>query len=392
MGVDGLKSCLVLENKANPKTSYKARAYAEAIKSIQLLSFDVHTAEDLAKVKGIGQGISARISDILAGREYNTLDDSPEARLRAKQITELQAIPGVGPKKATDLVDAGCTSVAEIERPEFSNLLTSSQRIQAKYYRHLSQRVHRTDAEDVATFIGENVSADFDITPVGAYRRGFETFPASTIELMLRHPLFVHVPAPNLPPPSSQSPKLSAPSTRHGRKSVAFRSTSYSSVEARSSSLLAKEVVKPLEDRGLIAATLNCSPCKWQGIVRLPTKDTTGTWIDRALRLDDIKNNQGDYRHLDLNLVPLRSHGAALLALTGDNDFKRELRAKAVKMNMVLNEFGLWKWNGIERPSGIEAHHGFWELVASETEEDIFEKLSMEWIAPADRSRLSLVY
>lgn len=63
-----------------------------------------------------------------------------------------------------------------------------------------------------------------------------------------------------------------------------------------------------------------------------------------------------------------------------------------MKMNMVLNEFGLWKWNGIERPSGIEAHHGFWELVASETEEDIFEKLSMEWIAPADRSRLSLVY
>jgi len=118
---------------------------------------------------------------------------------------------------------------------------------------------------------------------------------------------------------------------------------------------------------------------------------------------------------LVLSLVPQLSRSAALLALTGDDELNRHLRKKAKKSQMLLNEYGLWKWN--QRPrctssseDGSELHNpeqgvsplpgegvpreepeasdagGYWSMVKTSTEREIFEHLGVGFINPHKRS------
>jgi DNA polymerase beta len=105
------------------------------------------------------------------------------------------------------------------------------------------------------------------------------------------------------------------------------------------------------------------------------------------------------------SLVPWKSRGAALLALTGDVEFNKAIRVKAGNLGMHLNEFGLWRWqssigsvgaSGVldinENDSGeLDAEDsieqkGFWELIRADTEEDILAELDMEWVEPTKRN------
>jgi DNA polymerase beta len=92
------------------------------------------------------------------------------------------------------------------------------------------------------------------------------------------------------------------------------------------------------------------------------------------------------------SLVPLKSRGAALLALTGDVEFVRHIRNKAVSLGMHLNEFGLWRWQAKGTPDdGVAPEDGFWELVRAESEEEILRELEMEYVEAAKRNFLFVV-
>jgi DNA polymerase beta len=92
------------------------------------------------------------------------------------------------------------------------------------------------------------------------------------------------------------------------------------------------------------------------------------------------------------SLVPWKSRGAALLALTGDIEFNKDIRVKANNLGMHLNEFGLWRWqsNGSVEPGAITGEgvedRGFWELIKAESEEEILTELGMDWVEPTKRS------
>lgn len=85
-------------------------------------------------------------------------------------------------------------------------------------------------------------------------------------------------------------------------------------------------------------------------------------------------------------MVAQKSRGAALLALTGDTEFNRDLRIRATKIGMQLNEFGLWRWNESEGTEEEGNEGGFWELVRAETEEEVLRELGMEYIEPTKRN------
>lgn len=80
---------------------------------------------------------------------------------------------------------------------------------------------------------------------------------------------------------------------------------------------------------------------------------------------------------LRTSLIPKRSRGSALLALTGDTEYNRDLRYTAIKLGLRLNEFGLWRWKDEDND---------WELVSSETEEGVLAELNKEWIDPERRN------
>ena len=79
-------------------------------------------------------------------------------------------------------------------------------------------------------------------------------------------------------------------------------------------------------------------------------------------------------RHLqvDCRIVPPEAYGAALQYFTGSKDHNVKLRTIGVKMAYKLNEYGLFRREGDA-------------LVASETEEEIYRALGMDWVAPEIR-------
>ena len=92
------------------------------------------------------------------------------------------------------------------------------------------------------------------------------------------------------------------------------------------------------------------------------------------------------------SLAPWSSRGAALLQLTGDIEFNRDIRAKAIGMDMHLNEFGLWRWsNGLNGKRDPKADTKFWELVKAETEEEILNELGMGYVEPVKRNFANVV-
>jgi DNA polymerase (family X) len=93
--------------------------------------------------------------------------------------------------------------------------------------------------------------------------------------------------------------------------------------------------------------------------------------VERVLGRGDTKSSvrvRGGFQ-VDLRVVPSESRGAAMQYFTGSKAHNIELRDRALKRGMTLNEYGLTRLE-----SG--------EVVASETEEAIYTALGLAWIAP----------
>lgn len=72
----------------------------------------------------------------------------------------------------------------------------------------------------------------------------------------------------------------------------------------------------------------------------------------------------------DLRVLPQKSFGSALLYFTGSKEVNVEMRKMSIKMGLKLNEYGLFKGEG---------------MVAGKTEEEIFHKLGMQFMEPEIR-------
>ncbi len=101
------------------------------------------------------------------------------------------------------------------------------------------------------------------------------------------------------------------------------------------------------------------------------------------------------------SLAPLKSRGAAQLALTGDDEFLRIARLAAARHGMHLDEYGLWRWHppaeaALESHSSAPGAHedggdddicaGYWELVEGENEARILDELGLGFVPPARRN------
>lgn len=69
----------------------------------------------------------------------------------------------------------------------------------------------------------------------------------------------------------------------------------------------------------------------------------------------------------DMRILPEKSFGAALQYFTGNKDHNILLRKIAQKKSWKLNEYGIFR--GEKR-------------IAGKTEEEVYEKLGLQWIPP----------
>jgi len=73
---------------------------------------------------------------------------------------------------------------------------------------------------------------------------------------------------------------------------------------------------------------------------------------------------------MDIRVLPKRSYGAALQYFTGSKEHNIALRKIAIEKGLKLSEYGLFKSS---------------EMIAGESEEEIYQKLGMDWIPPEMR-------
>lgn len=82
-------------------------------------------------------------------------------------------------------------------------------------------------------------------------------------------------------------------------------------VAERWTSPLLQDVVRPLQEAGLLAATLASDPRKWRGVALLPQRTSVragidangslgGAWQEVGDRMRDIRATRGKYVRLDL--------------------------------------------------------------------------------------------
>ena len=116
----------------------------------------------------------------------------------------------------------------------------------------------------------------------------------------------------------------------------------------------------------------------------LATGKSVGGVIDRFTEFSEVESvlAHGDTKgsvklknglQIDLRVVEEKSFGAAMQYFTGSKDHNVALRARAQRMGFTINEYGLFT-------VGQEGEKEKW--VAGKTEEEIYEKLKLQFIPP----------
>ncbi|WP_169950162.1 DNA polymerase/3'-5' exonuclease PolX [Microbispora sp. H11081] len=90
--------------------------------------------------------------------------------------------------------------------------------------------------------------------------------------------------------------------------------------------------------------------------------------IAKGERKTSVRTDRG--LQVDLRLVPAESWGAAMIYFTGSKEHNVRIREMAVKKGWKLSEYGLFDGD---------------RVIASETEEEIYNALGMQWVPPTLR-------
>lgn len=288
---------------------FRINSIRKAARNIESLTEDVETLYKegkLDKIPGIGKGISERIEQIL---KTGTTKDLEELKKEFPEgIVEMLSIPEVGPK-TVQLVykELGITTISELEKAAREGKI-----------RKLFRMGEKTE---------ENIL------------KGIEFLKRSRGRVLLGDALPVAEKIINILKELKEVKKISpAGSLRRG-----------------------KETVGDLD----ILITSNSPEKVMEKFVKLPfVKEVLAYGETKSSILTEID------LQVDLRVVADESFGAALQYFTGSKDHNIALRELAIKKNLKINEYGVFKKE---------------EKIAGETEEEVYRILGLKFIPPEMR-------
>ena len=125
--------------------------------------------------------------------------------------------------------------------------------------------------------------------------------------------------------------------------------------------------------------------------------------IDAFLRLPNIKDVSAkgltktsvitkDGIKIDLRIVEEKSFGAAMIYFTGSKNFNIKLRQLAIKKNLKINEYGVFKVPSVGGPA-LGAKDNKENYLRGKSEEEVFTSLGLQFIEPElreDRGEIEL--
>ena len=294
---------------------FRVRAYERAADAITAAGVDLATIpiDELPKIDGIGSSTAAKIAEY---RETGTLGMLKELRDRIPEgLLQLVRIPGLGPKTAVQLYNRlGVDSVDALRAALDQQLIRTLPGLGPKTEENLRQSITRMGAKDA------------DRTPTADVIDVVDAL----IERLRRVDAVEQVSV--------------AGSLRRGRDTVGD-----------------VDVLVASTDPATVMEATCSDPLVKQVLASGDTKSS-------VLTVRDLQ--------VDVRVVDPSTWGAAMLYFTGSKAHNVRVRERAVRRDLMLSEYGLFR-------RGEDGEAG--ERIAGATEEEVYAALGLAWIPPTLR-------
>ncbi|KIY71874.1 Nucleotidyltransferase [Cylindrobasidium torrendii FP15055 ss-10] len=329
--VDQLSTLLdLVKCQPGPEPRQRAYTYSRAISSLRAHPKRIKSFEDAKRLPGVGERTASKIMEII---QTGGLERIKHENSESVQVVKLfQGIYGVGQNTAQMWYNNGCRTLEDLKtNPRI--VLSDAQKVGIQFYDDINDRMPRAEAGalfELIKPIALSIDPALFVEIMGSYRRG--KADCGDIDILI-----------------SRDPS-----------------------DGRTHEGILQELLERLVQAGIVTEHLalpgdfedleNC----YRGLCRLPN-------VAGSKR-----------RRIDFLTVPWKNKGGALLYYTGDDIFNRSMRYKASTMGFSLNQRGLSA--GVVRdPSrrSIKLNKG--NIVASETEEEIFKMLNIKYRPPHER-------
>jgi DNA polymerase (family 10) len=308
---------------ANP---FRIRAYRNAVNTIgglgRSLPEMVAAGEDLTQFAGIGDSVAAHIVELVQTGSITRLREI-EAQF-PRTLVELMALGGVGPKKARKLFDTlGVKTVEDLGTALASGAVARIEGFGPKSITKLQEAVANLQKR------------------AGRFRiDDAERFIAGLLDHMRRAP-------------------------------GAMRIEIAGSLRRRRETIGDIDLLAECEGDGVAVAE---HFMRFGGASRAEAAGPTKSSLVLASGLQ-----------VDLRVVPPESFGAALVYFTGSKEHNINIRTRAVRSGLRVNEWGVFRVaddeEGVDEVAADPAER-FGERVAGRTEESVYESLGLPWIPP----------
>lgn len=310
--------------------SFRLKSVKRVLSIIKNLDEEVTDVKQLKGISGIGKGTIDRISQILEKGSLDELegvDISPDKKIAA--IEELEGVINIGHETARDLVvNHGIMSVKELKNAYKKGKIHLDDQILMglKYYGKVEGNIPSKEItifKKYAEGLIKKVDPDLKMIICGSYRRGKKT--SGDIDMLIYHP--------------------DAKTKEEVLHPEEYNLDSY-----------LEEFINKLKNKKVIIDDLTNKKYKMKYMGFMQYEDYP-------------------IRRLDIRWIPADSLPAALLYFTGPYELNKIMRNDAIKKNMLLNEYGLYKIDEL----------GNKKVIKVKSEEDIFKKLGMANLTPEQR-------
>ena len=335
---------------------------------VQHLDFDLTTdnLNQLKRIKGVGNSILDVVKEYLEHVEAEGENDCGDGmslcdvqRLKnvkndpqRKALRQMCQIWGVGRVTGMELVRAGYQTVVEVRRDFDSGKLSGLSRNQCiglLCYDDLLLKMDETEVESIFYIVKRAVTnrfANAKVELLGSYRRRKGSY--GDVDVLISHPKYV----------TSVPPKALG------------------------------KIVQDLRRSGHIAYHLTCTHGMDTGefdesvpnsvLGKITTDRKTGSPSTSTMTSYMgifASHTTTKLRRIDIKFYPSRERIFALLYFTGNGHFNRSMRLWSLrKFGWTLNDHGLF-----ERETNIRV------MDSPRTEQELFQKLQLEWREPHER-------
>ncbi|KAJ3124025.1 hypothetical protein HK098_001456 [Nowakowskiella sp. JEL0407] len=288
---------------------WRVLSYRKAINALKKHPKEIQSGKEAREIPGVGSKIADKIDEILETGKLKKIENAPA---ELKVLEEFMTVHGVGRIIAKQWYSKGFRSLDDVRNAVENGKLKLShdQEIGMRYVEEFKARIPRFEMIQLSELVikeAKKINSKLEIHVMGSFRRGAQD--CGDIDLILTHP-------------DGVSHAASLPPLLHALRKVNFLSDDLSHQDPKEKSPFYKGVC-----------------CLGEGSI---------------------------HRRIDILVVPYDELGAALIHFTGNDVFNRSIRHLAGRMNMRLNQHGLFR-NVLRGKARAKLNEG--ERIAGRTEE-----------------------